>query len=215
MDEASGTRFDSHTNHLDLTAVNNPGSVSGNLGDAVNLVGASNQYLKRANESLIQVGGKDFTMAGWCRRNADANGIIASRDNVGNQAYDLQSYNGGTQGVFYTSGGPQIALNASHPVTTWFFVCVWFDSTAQQGFCSVNNGTAAQTAAGVGTISSSNSSLLFGNRWEGALENFDGYLQQFGYWISDPGDGGMLTATQMTNLYNGGTGITYPFVGVA
>jgi hypothetical protein len=98
-------------------------------------------------------------------------------------------------------------------VGSWFLAIGWVDAVAGTCFCSVNNNTPASQAL-TGVITSGAAPFLLGDRFNGAGEHFDGYLDKIGYWITAPGAGGVLTPTQRTALYGAGTPPNYPFTGI-
>ena len=64
LDEASGTRADSHgTNHL--TPTNAPVGATGKIGNGCDFESSSAQYLSCASNPTLQTGDVDFTIAAW------------------------------------------------------------------------------------------------------------------------------------------------------
>lgn len=216
LGEASGTRFDSTSNHLDLTAVNNPGNTPGVIGNAIHLVKASSQYCTRANESLLQTGNVDFTVAAWARLTTDVAGNIAAKQNVLAAEWNMANgLNAGTlEFTAYPGGSPNRALIANPGTGVWFFIVGWWDSSALTAHVQLNNGTPVDQVAGSSAIVASTASFDIGTRFGGLLEDWNGDIGPVGLWKSAAGGGGILTTTQRTNLYNVGAGVTFPFVGV-
>lgn len=63
----------------------------------------------------------------------------------------------------------------------------------------------ADSSTFTGTFLAGNSGLSFGDAYYGANQGFDGKIDEIGIWTR------VLTAGEMSYLYNGGVGRTYPF----
>ena len=64
LDEASGTRFDSHGSN-DLTDNNTVGSATGKIGNCASFIAANSEYLSHADNADLSAGDIDFTFGCW------------------------------------------------------------------------------------------------------------------------------------------------------
>lgn len=215
LDEASGTRTD-ETGTNNLTAVNSPGNAAGKISNAVDFVPASSQYLSKSSPTT---GTTKFTVAGWVYLNS-----VASR-----QEFIVRWGSGQAQFMFRTqAGGALIGIIAdaitdpgnnygigasSLSTATWYHVAMVFDGT-QTGdsnrlkiYLNAVAESITFTGAIPATLTSPSADLQAGAQT--ALGDYmDGRLDEWGMWAD------ALTSTQIGNLYNSGSGVTYPFSGV-
>ena len=89
-----------------------------------------------------------------------------------------------------------------HAAATWFFLVLWFDTTANTWNMTVNNSTTSSAATGSNAPSTSTTAFTFGAH-AGPGAYYDGRLDQWGFWKR------VLTSAEKTYLYNSGNGRTY------
>jgi hypothetical protein len=208
LDEASGTRADTvGTNHL--TDNNTVGSAVGKIGTAGSFVRASSEYLSRADNAALSLGASDLTISAWVYLNSKPGGpnCIVSKYQSGTNEY-LLYYDGSADRfrlLVYTSGS-LVWVTANVPgspaLSTWHHVVGTFTLSGATGRLIVNDGT-ADSASGSGTPNDSTWAFTIGANALGT-EAFDGRIDEVGIWKR------VLTATEITALYNGGAGLTYP-----
>jgi hypothetical protein len=210
LGEASGTRADSHTNGLDLTAFGTPGNTTGIQGDAVLLSRPSNQYLLRANEANLQLGDIFSTIVFWFRlttKEAGAMTIIAKDDTTGGgRGWNCYHAPGSDRIVSELFDGTNLICTATAnsfgaPSTgVWNFGVLRHDPTANTWSIRINNGTADSFAttgpAGVGT-----GAFTIGRR-PGETDYLNGAVDEVGIWAKS------LSAPEEAQLWNGGAGTT-------
>lgn len=202
MDEASGTRADSHgTNHL--TPVSGPGSAAGKVGNAVDLL---NQRLEVASNASLQLNAGDFTLAGWVMLDSKvAQQYLISK---GNSQYEYQidyyhvpdrfrfwSYNAATQNLATANNLGAVSTGV------WYFIVAWYNLAGDTWNIQVNNGT-PDSAAAVNTQAASTGTLWIGAN--GASGFTDGLLDEWALW-----KGYNLSADERGWLWNGGAGRAY------
>lgn len=215
LDEASGSRVDSFASN-NLGPTNAPGGVAGLIGLATNFVASSSQYLSVASNSSLQMSSNiDFTIAAWVKLSSlpgstnsrslvtkDTDSPVNSRD----YTLDVQ----GSQGFrFYIKGGATyIAQTLVVPSTgVWYFLVAWYDSSNGQPHIRINDAT-TYDSAGTGAVGTDVSSAEFrigARAYAGFNDYFDGYIDEVSLWKRK------LTSAEITSLYNGGSGLTYPF----
>lgn len=199
LDEASGTRYDSHTNGLHLTDNNTVGASSGggpDGGDAALFVAANSEYLSRTSESLLKIGDEDFTFSLWVYT-ATVNKTLIYKANAEYRLDYVSTALG--KFSFEMNNYAVIANVAFTSYSTWAFVVVTHDSAANTLSISVNNGT--PVTVGTGGNYPANQSNAF--RIGGGQFFMDGRMAYIGYWKR------VLTSDEHTWLYNSGAGRTF------
>jgi hypothetical protein len=215
LNEASGTRIDSHGSN-DLASVNSVGSATGlNSANAADFEKDSSQYLKiddSAQSGLDLT--SDFTIAGFA--NFESNTFVALAAKyltTGNQAsYSLRKFADNTTEIWadLSSNGSTIVQNGGNvpgqtnwATSTWYHIAYRYtastgtvkftvnaaNSVSATGYpTSIHNGT-AQFSLGVGMVA--------------GAEYMDGLMQYWGVWSK------VLTDDELTELYNSGNGLVY------
>lgn len=194
LDEASGTRVDSVAGAYSLTATNTPGSTAGKVGDAVDLVVGSSQYL--STSSTLTWSG-DWTVAGWFRlRTTGAN--RAAWSSLGSQNARVQFQNAVTRYRFFVSGA-SVDANTFGAVSTgvWNFVVCDYTNATTTGRISVNDG-AFDSSSSMSPPTTNGGINVGANQVSAAF--WDGAEDEIGVWTRK------LTATEITYLYNTGSG---------
>lgn len=211
LDEASGTREDSHTNDLDLTDNNTVTQATGKVDNAGQFTAANTEYLSHTDDALLRTGDIDFTFAGWVYFDSlvAARGILskARPQNAGGE-YEV-FFNTGSSAISWwvrkADNSALVTLDSSGTVfstATWYWVEVYHDAASNVIGIRINNGTAAETAITGGVFSGTNAFHL------GALNGaftMSGRLDEWGFWKR------RLTSDERAALYNSGNGKTYPF----
>lgn len=210
MDEASGVRFDS-INANNLTNKNNVTSVTGIRNNAASFGSGISLYVN--NDSSLDASGA-FSFATWINITSN-NGsfLITRRLDASNATYDLRcvtpavgagssllfevtATDGSTAQVYSNSFG---SINTS----TWYNVVCWNSNGSHIGISvnlSVN--TAPFPFANASTSGGSQQFIIGGsNTANGAVLN--GAIDETGFWSR------ILTPTDRSNLYAGGSGNTY------
>jgi concanavalin A-like lectin/glucanase superfamily protein len=218
LDEASGDALDAHgTNDLTETS-GTIASATGKIGNARDFESADTEYFEIADNADLSTGDIDFTIAAWVNLESLTNGTIASKyETVGNQREYLFFYNANdhvTNNRFsfaVSSDGTGAALvtidanNFGAPSTgTWYHVVAWHDSVSNQIGISVNAGT-PDTASHSAGVFNSTTPFRLGAIFAGGGQFYqlDGLLDEVGFWKR------VLTSQERTDLYNGGSGLSY------
>jgi hypothetical protein len=212
LDETSGTRFDSTANNNDLTDNNTVGSGTGKIGNAASFVAANNEYLSRSSSSGLLAGTGGITVAAWVK------------PDVVNQTQQIAGVWEGTtltdqyrigilaSGEYFVqvrdnSGTTALTSIAGSAVSgAWRLVFGWYDATAQTINLQVFDGSTnpTSTISFTATLNVPSSPLF--NVAKGGAAYYDGLIDELGSWER------VLTLTERTQLYNSGSGLTYPFV---
>lgn len=205
MDEASGNALDAvGTNPL--TAVNGPASVPGKIGAARSLVRSSGQYFTHASNSDFQVTA-DYTFAAWVYFNSfPAAMAIAIKGQLIAGTCEWALIAGGSSVLRYGRGGALNSGTVNVNVTgIWYYVMCWQDSVnLKLGLC-VNNQASPDLISIAAINPPANDPFYIGND-SGTTRYLDGYVDEVGFWKRT------LTSAERTTLWNGGAGLSYPFV---
>jgi hypothetical protein len=209
LDEASGTRADSHTNSYDLDVVlNAPSPIAGINGNGVDLELGSTQCLNTTNAGLLSTmsGIRKLSMSCWVRFESIPTSWICRSEQSGHLQYTTA---GGLRfGPTSSAGGGGVGEASVSPATTYHVVAT-FDGTNATAAdrCEIYiDGSLVPTTNTYGTIASVTGTctaftLGASNASGGAA--MDGWLDEFAIWTKT------LNATDVANLYKGGTGLFY------
>lgn len=208
LDEESGNAVDVHGAN-DLSHINDPGSVSGKVGNARQCVAANSEGFTHTSNSDFGNGDNDFTFMGWCNfaSKPALNNLVSKRDTStgGTEDYWLM-YRGDFDrfewSVFAASTSNFVRAEAfgSPPTNEWMFVVAEHNSVTNLITIQINNGTINSTSYSDG---SGNKGYPFYLGGEGAGFQCNGTLDEWGYYKR------ILTTAEKNYLYNNGQGRTY------
>lgn len=220
LEEASGTRVDEVGNN-DLTDTNGMGNTAGKIGNAGAFVLASSEYLSIASASQspdLSINGAsgDIFISAWVKLNskpsvnmwpvakygfANGNREYAIYWDFATDRFRFRVFNN------LAASDEVTASSFGAPSTgTYYHIMAWVDNTANTVNISINNGTVDSVAL---TVTTHNGGGIFhigavGNSTP--IEHWDGEIDEVGIWSVPP------SSTERTQLYNGGAGLTHPFV---
>jgi hypothetical protein len=204
LDETSGTRFDSTANNNDLSDNNIVGFATGKIGSAADFDGTN--FLSISSLAGIT---SDLSISLWTyiRTFPSANpGLIADRPNWG--GFWISSANQVLWGRITQSSGTNrdfndTATSAVLPLNTWVHIVLVVDSSSLTATL-YRDTNAINSVSYDGTLRSGVASTFKVGRQ--ATESIDGKIDEVAVWSR------ALTASEITQLYNSGSGLTYPFV---
>ncbi len=213
LEEASGLRYDRSKNGNHLTSNNTVGQAAGKVGNCSTFASASTQYLNIASNATSNVGGISFECAFWVMLTTKVanQAFVGTWENTAQRSwvvdYDLAS----DRFLFLVSGNgatnaTAIANVFGSPATnTWYFIDVWHDLTTHTAGIKVNNGTADTTNVSV-TVFTSSANFIVGALTVGGVKllPLNGKVDELALWRR------LLTASERTQLYNAGSGVTFP-----
>lgn len=212
FDEASGDLIDVAGLNT-LTQHGSPGTAAGVVSTARSFVSGSSQYFDLADNDALSGGDRDFHFAGWVFPTIFSSGngkyVFSKADSAATREYWLVIITATNNAQFsVTANGSTIvsvtATSVNMSASNWYFVDCGHDSVNNQIFVRVNNGTKHTTAHTTGVFDSGSSF-----RMSGVLSAtnffFDGRIDELGRWNR------LLTDAEITTLYNGGIGKSYPF----
>lgn len=216
-DESSGDLLDAHSTN-DLTDVNTVGTASGIINTARDFTRSNSEYFSHSDNADFSFADEDFSLSFWVYFDLLppflATQIIGKTSSVGS---NLEEY-----GVYYTKVGgadelrwkvrkanfveATVAWGTSLSTSTWYHIVATHDSTANQIAIIVNDGTPATQSYSGGCNDGSNP---FQISFNSTSVSIDGRVDEVGLW------GKVLSSSEITQLYNSGSGLAYPFTGGA
>lgn len=204
LDEASGTRADSHGTN-DLTDVNSVGSDVGIIDDAAVFIAADEKSLFHADNADLSMGDIDFTIAGWIWFDALLGTGLMGK--WGPTALEYILYFDGSNFRFYVTNDGATPVSVTDPTSIvdaqWYFFCAWHDAGANTINISIDDGTPT-SAAHSGGVFAGNADFFLG-RDENGLSWADCRMDSVSIWKRK------LTSAEITQLHNAGAGLDYPF----
>jgi hypothetical protein len=216
MEEASGTRADSHGTN-DLTDNNTVGSATGKISNAADFEAANSEYLSIADASQT---GLDFTTAftisAWINLESEPAGAnyfrIVSKGNTGaaeNKQYALLVGNSDTLALQVSEDGTAFTLvdTAFAPsLSAWYHIVVTWDGGQNKATFYVNGvQQGADKAPGVTDIPNGNRAFHIGASDDAGTPSqfFDGLIDEVAIYSR------ALHYGEILDLYNAGAGIPY------
>jgi hypothetical protein len=200
LDETSGTRFDSvGTNNLaDNGGV---GSTIGKVGNAALFDGSN--YL--STNTVLSSG--PFSVSFWINPDTVTRdpARIISRYRIAAPADQAWSAYLRDDDALIDVGPTTLTIPSIASAETWHYFAFWYDDVAQEIGIQFDTTilTTPQTTGYVNT----NVDFTIGTLAGGPTgPSFRGGVDEVGIWSR------VLTAAERTQLYNGGAGLTYPFV---
>jgi hypothetical protein len=205
LDEASGTRNDSQsTNHL--AATNAPVGVAGKINNGCQFVTGSSQRLSVASSSALQVT-SDFTFSFWLKLNtlAAGNPAVLGKDNTAAPS-DYGFYPHATAGLVFWVGDPNlyaVAVGSAPSTGVWYHVVGWYDSSDTKLRLRINDTTTFVSSMTCVLASTAAQFWIGAGNYTGFAQYADCVVDEVGFWKR------VLTAAEITALYNGGAGLPY------
>lgn len=221
LDEASGQRNDSHgTNHLTDNVANVSG-IAGKIANGADFSGAggqsTTQFLYRNSNSTLQTGNIDQTFTAWVKFDsvppAGLHRTILSKDNANNLREILLVWEQASNKFVFAIGngasgveGVQATSFGTPSLGVWYFVVAGYNATTDKAFIQINNGPVDEVTIALTPGVSTNPFIIGAEGFSSFRIPHDGLIDEVGFWKR------VLTLEERTTLYNGGAGLTYPFI---
>jgi hypothetical protein len=211
LDETSGTRFDSAGSN-NLADNNTVGFAGGKIGNAASFVAANSENLDGGD--ILDIGNDSLTVSCWFKTTSPG-GELNVTPLVG------KPFAGGKQGryaIALENGKVTVPIQdapgagPSRDVMTvetyndglWHFAIMVVDH-ATGVYLYVDNVLEASSLGALAATLNTTDPFLIGF-YTGIAAYMDGEIDEVGVWRR------ALTASEITQLYNSGAGLTYPFV---
>ena len=205
LDEASGTRYDSVQTHP-LTPHGVVLQGEGKVGSyAAEFIPGTSAYLSCPSATGLQLGGGDFTIAGWVFFNALLESGLVGKWQTGSLEYLVASNgselglkvsaNGATPTELYTSGGLESGV--------WYFFAAWHDTAAGTLNVGLNGQSPSSLSYEAGVYVGDAEFNLGRDALAGLC--LPGRLDGVSLWNR------VLSSGERARLYNAGNGLEYPF----
>ena len=187
-------------------SVTNNGSVtfvSGKVNNASSHTAASQQYLSTTNTGIDTY--TNFSVAFWLKKPSyAANMVLLGKAATNKDSFFIQWLSSANMRIQISANGTSfptpVDVSDSLSVDTWYHIVITY-----QGSNGATNYYRNNTSIGGGTaptgVHNDTSPLEFGALTEFA-EYFTGNLDEIGFWNK------ILSATEIADLYNGGSGQT-------
>jgi len=213
LEETSGTRVD-EVGSNDLADNNTVTGATGIVGQAAQFVRANSEQLTIDDNSDLSAGDVDFTISCWAFLDTNANNmqILSKWQSTADQREYNINYNTGTDRIRTTmtpdgTAGAAVVVSGDNfgapPTSTWIFIVVWHDATANTINIQINNGTVNSTAHTTGVFDSTARFSIGALDTDGA--HWDGRVDAVGFWRR------VLLSAEKTELYDLGSGLEHPY----
>jgi hypothetical protein len=183
------------------TLTNNNGVTLGTGIIAGDAVFNGSDYLS-TNNTIIPPSSDAFSVSLWCYLASGSNGgVLLSSATSGPNSLLIQYYGASAHAQIIADGGLIGQLNATAIFDAWVNYVLTYDSSGNAVW--YQNGTAVDSGNYPGMGIDPNGGLWLGRRWDGY--NLIGQIDEVGIWNR------VLSPTEVSKLYNNGSGKTYPF----
>jgi hypothetical protein len=208
---ATAARIDVTGRGNNLTNVDrlNVAAVVGKIGNCAQRQAGKPAWAGCAATADLALSGASFTIAGWLKAASVAVGsgryLLSKASATKNQLHvkDVAHYL--TMVIVDTVGSKTVTSLVELNITDFFFFALGYDLAAQKIFISVNNETKVLTATSGGPASDAGDFNLFNFYTRIVGISWDDIIDEVGVWPV------AFTQSQISYLYNGGSGRTYPF----
>ncbi len=207
LEESSGTRVDAEGSN-DLADNNTVLQGTGKVGSCADFEDATSESLSITDNTDMSTGDVDYSFICWVKfESLSGNDFLLAKDDVSLQReyglyknasdiFTVEVFNGADGLV----GTDTASTFGAVIVDTWYFVYAFHNSVANTVGISVNDGTVDSSATS-GATGDSTSQFELGARNVALF--LDGLLDEVGFWKK------VLTSSEVTWLYNGGSGRAY------
>lgn len=201
FDESSGDAADATGNGKTLTNPNSAIYAAGKINNGIDLERDTSQYLTRTNDGYDTPSG---TVSCWIKieENPLALWIVSDSTNAGSQGFDFRINEDNKVHLSFGDGATSVLGSTSLFPGTFYMVTGTWTPAGKQVFV---NGLSDGVDANPATLTEGGGSIEIGGTAINPTQSFDGTIDECGIWDQE------LTNAQISELYNGGAGVTYPF----
>lgn len=214
LDEASGTRADSHGSN-NLTDNNTVTQATGKIGNCADFESTNDEYLSNAGGGSLDITG-DFSVSAWIKLETQTSrmGIVTQDSQTGsNRKWSIFHETSGKITIeFFQSSSIYTTIETTNDLNlvdgTWYHFVATVDVSVPSATVYINGSAVSMTVLGspATSIQSATTPLHIGRGTRSTIEGpFDGLIDEVGIWSK------VLTSQEVTDLYNSGSGLAYPF----
>jgi len=216
LEEGIGTRVDAVVaTGNDLTDHNTVDVSGGVVGSCAQFVTANSEYLSRASNASLQTGDIDYSFVAWVKRLAGGDQYYLSKTGATEGEYFLYYFDGSERFRFIAFGPSygdigglaQADTFGATSGNTWYMLFCCHDSVNNVTKISVNAGAMDSTPT-TGAAAATNDAFEMGARTI-VTGYMTGNIDQVGFWKR------VLSPAEVTQLYNGGAGMSYAALAAA
>lgn len=205
---------DSGPNGYTLTNTNAATFTAGKIGNAFTLASASTQYLSVADNANLSMGGTDFSISLWAKFTSRFafEGLVSKGNAQASGGEYLLAYDNATGKLMWTirqtgnvSSDNVLSLTTVTDATWYHVVCTFATDTNVAAIYLDNDAGSSKTLSGGVGYGLDGSNAVNIGRWAGGGSTMNGQIDAVGIWRK------VLSAGERATLYQGGTGLEYPF----
>lgn len=203
---ASTSVIDSHGSN-DATASTNTSNLSatGKLNTSFDFDG-STEYLTVSNESNFRFDSstQDFSISAWIYLdNVGTTKVIWDKRDDGGDGYRFEVEN---NILHFQLQGVDIFGSTTLSINTWYHVGVSVDRSGNAQMYLNGSTEGSATSVSGNAMATTTSPKIASRSFSTIAAQFDGRIDEIGIWSRE------LSSTDITDLYNSGNGLAYPFV---
>lgn len=216
LDESSGNASDA-VGSITMTNYNTVTYTTGKINNGADGgTGSTSKQLLNTTQSPISYSQMATAMSInlWLKPNASLTGtdsyfggIVPSNGSL--QRYCDMLFTSGTNTLrvrYGTSAGNTFFNTATNPSSgTWYMFTFTYDGSTAKTYINGSETSTGSFTAAAGYGASTTSSAVLGGDGGITTQPVNAVIDEYGFW------GACLTPTEITDLYNGGSGLQYPF----
>lgn len=200
------TRIDSHGSN-DLTDNNTVGSATGIQGNGADMEKDNNEYLSITDASQTGLGiTNNISISAWVKLESNSS-VMTIAGKWASSNLSFLFYIAGNELIWRSGDSGSNNAEADGAFTwslgTWYHVAVTYSSGAVTLYVNGADITVDGTGLGTSIYNGTAPFIIGSNANNPTGEDFDGVIDEVGVWSR------VLSASDVTALYNGGAGIPY------
>ena len=210
LDETSGNRADSHGSN---TLTETSGSVAyatGKISNGAEIDAGTGGYLSASDSASLGITGSISFSFWWKPNDVSVTQVLVFKYRTDNNTREYQIYFDTSTDelavVLASVGSTGIAKKWSFSPSngTWYHIAFSFNATTEYGSLYINGSQVGSAQDyGISSINNSTNPLQIGAGASGGTRS-DAVFDEFAIWSR------AITGAEVTELYNGGAGLTYP-----
>lgn len=209
FDESSGDASDSTSNSNTLTNVNSTAYGTGIINNGIDFESGSSNYMTAADSTSLSITG-NMSISLWIKFETVQFTALATKwTGSGNQRSFTWFYDSGELKFQVSANGSTDTIDMvswTPSTATWYHLVVTYTAAAGEVRFYVNGSQQGTTQTGANTSIFDSTSLFRVSLYDAGDGRYtDGVQDEMGVWAK------VLSGDEITSLYNGGAGFSYPF----